>query len=206
MDGGHQLECHKEGFATVSIFHLYAQQQHLGFFNLHFRKTTVFTSAQTALLETLGQLLGTAIENQRLQVRERELAISEERNLVAQGLHDSIAQGLNFLNLQVQMLEQSLKQKRFDEVDSIVPALRAGVDESYQDVRELLVSLYRERSGRYLQLLSQAQPGFESMLDYAQRHQEVIARFGRFPHRNAILGRASSPQEVEFLRQPGSSF
>jgi len=112
--------------------------QYLGFFNLHFRKTTVFTSAQTALLETLGQLLGTAIENQRLQVRERELAISEERNLVAQGLHDSIAQGLNFLNLQVQMLEQSLKQKRFDEVDSIVPALRAGVDESYQDVRELL--------------------------------------------------------------------
>ncbi|WP_229260552.1 type IV pili methyl-accepting chemotaxis transducer N-terminal domain-containing protein [Duganella alba] len=134
----HNLQCHREGFATISIFHIFAQRQYLGFFNLHFRKTTVFTSAQTALLETLGQLLGTAIENQRLQVRERELAISEERNLVAQGLHDSIAQGLNFLNLQVQMLEQSLKQKRFDEVDSIVPALRAGVDESYQDVRELL--------------------------------------------------------------------
>lgn len=135
---GHQLQCHREGFLTISIFHIFAQRQYLGFFNLHFRQTTVFTAAQTALLETLGQLLGTAIENQRLQARERELAISEERNLVAQGLHDSIAQGLNFLNLQVQMLEQSLKQQRFDEVDSIVPALRAGVDESYQDVRELL--------------------------------------------------------------------
>ena len=44
------------------------------------------------------------------------------------------------------------------------------------------------------------------MLDYAERHQEVIARFGRFPHRNVILGRASTPEEVEFLRQPGSSF
>lgn len=138
MDRGHTLQCHREGFATISIFHIFAQRQHLGFFNLHFRATTTFSAAQTALLETLGQLLGTAIENQRLQGRERELAISEERNLVAQGLHDSIAQGLNFLNLQVQMLEQSLKGGRVDEVESIVPALRAGVEESYQDVRELL--------------------------------------------------------------------
>jgi len=137
-DNGHMLQCHREGFSTISIFHIFAQQQHLGFFNLHFRATKTFTPAQTALLETLGQLLGTAIENLRLQGRERELAISEERNLVAQGLHDSIAQGLNFLNLQVQMLEQSLKSQRLDEVEGIVPALKAGVEESYQDVRELL--------------------------------------------------------------------
>ncbi|OEZ63549.1 type IV pili methyl-accepting chemotaxis transducer N-terminal domain-containing protein [Duganella sp. HH105] len=137
-DDRNMLQCHREGFATISIFHIFAQRQHLGFFNLHFRATTVFSAAQTALLETLGQLLGTAIENLRLQGRDRELAISEERNLVAQGLHDSIAQGLNFLNLQVQMLEQSLQNQRLDEVESIVPALRAGVEESYQDVRELL--------------------------------------------------------------------
>lgn len=137
-DDSHNLQCHREGFSTISIFHIFAQSQYVGFFNLHFRQTTVFTPAQRALLETLGQLLGTAIENLRLQARERELAISEERNLVAQGLHDSIAQGLNFLNLQVQMLEQSLKQQHMDEVESIVPALREGVDESYQDVRELL--------------------------------------------------------------------
>ena len=41
---------------------------------------------------------------------------------------------------------------------------------------------------------------------YAMRHYAVVARFGRFPHRNAILGRASTPEELEFLRQPGSSF
>lgn len=140
MDGANKLECHREGFATVSVFHLYAQRQHLGFFNLHFRQPTVFSAAQTALLETLGQLLGTAIENQRLEGRSRELAVCEERNLVAQGLHDSIAQGLNFLNLQVQMLEQSIWQRRWEEVEEIVPALRTGVDESYQDVRELLLN------------------------------------------------------------------
>lgn len=133
-----QLRCHREGYATVSVFHIHAHGQHLGFFNLHFRAPATFNAAQRALLDTLGQLLGTAIENQRLAAREREMAVSEERNLVAQGLHDSIAQGLNFLNLQVQMLEQSVRGGQLAEVEAIVPALRAGVAESYQDVRELL--------------------------------------------------------------------
>ena len=47
---------------------------------------------------------------------------------------------------------------------------------------------------------------YESFLDYAQRHLEIIKRFRRFPHRNKILGRASTPAEIEFLKQPGSSF
>ena len=41
---------------------------------------------------------------------------------------------------------------------------------------------------------------------YAVAHRDIIRRFGRFPHRNAILGRQSTPEEVEFLKQPGSSF
>ncbi|MBA2660798.1 MAG: DUF924 domain-containing protein [Bradymonadaceae bacterium] len=59
-------------------------------------------------------------------------------------------------------------------------------------------------------LVSEAPPErkamFESMLDYAERHKVIIDRFGRFPHRNAILGRESSAEELEFLEQPGSSF
>ena len=50
------------------------------------------------------------------------------------------------------------------------------------------------------------QPAFDGFLDYAIRHQAIIARFGRFPHRNAILGRISTAEESEFLKQPGSSF
>ncbi|HEY5366213.1 MAG TPA: DUF924 family protein [Casimicrobiaceae bacterium] len=50
------------------------------------------------------------------------------------------------------------------------------------------------------------EPGFDGPLDYAKRHAAVIARFGRFPHRNAALGRESTDAEREFLRQPGSSF
>jgi len=54
--------------------------------------------------------------------------------------------------------------------------------------------------------LAAEHPGFEDNLDYAHRHRGVIARFGRFPHRNEILGRVSTPEEIEFLRQPGSRF
>jgi uncharacterized protein (DUF924 family) len=47
--------------------------------------------------------------------------------------------------------------------------------------------------------LAEQAPGFDGVLDYAHRHRGVIARFGRFPHRNAILGRASTPEELEYL-------
>lgn len=50
------------------------------------------------------------------------------------------------------------------------------------------------------------QPGLERNLDFEQRHWAIIERFGRYPHRNAILGRESTPEERDFLRQPGSSF
>ena len=46
----------------------------------------------------------------------------------------------------------------------------------------------------------------EELLRYAVRHREIIERFGRFPHRNAMLGRQSTPEEIEFLKQPGSRF
>ncbi len=54
--------------------------------------------------------------------------------------------------------------------------------------------------------LSAEHPGFEEARDYAQKHSDVIARFGRFPHRNPILGRTSTPDEVDYLKQPGSGF
>lgn len=62
----------------------------------------------------------------------------------------------------------------------------------------------------FADLLSEAavaeRPLFANFLDFAERHQRVIARFGRFPHRNAILGRASTDEEQAFLREPGSRF
>lgn len=52
----------------------------------------------------------------------------------------------------------------------------------------------------------QAHADSKSAIDYAYRHWEVIQKFGRFPHRNQILGRTNTPEEIEFLKQPGSGF
>lgn len=57
-----------------------------------------------------------------------------------------------------------------------------------------------------VQAMVDPDPRRADFLDYAKRHQAVIARFGRFPHRNKILGRESTPDEIVFLQQPGSSF
>jgi uncharacterized protein (DUF924 family) len=46
----------------------------------------------------------------------------------------------------------------------------------------------------------------DDLYDWAVRHKRIIERFGRFPHRNEILGRQSTPEEIEFLKQPGSGF
>jgi len=51
-----------------------------------------------------------------------------------------------------------------------------------------------------------AETGVPGNLEWAQKHAAIVRRFGRFPHRNEILGRASTPEELAFLREPGSRF
>ena len=131
--------CIREGFATSSAFNVRYDRQQVGVFNLYFRESRRISEQEVHLLETLGQHLGVAIENQRLRSREKELAVSEERNLLAQDLHDSIAQGLAFLNIQVQLLQDSLRKGRSDEAMQTAGQLREGVQDSYDHVRELLV-------------------------------------------------------------------
>ncbi|WP_153145937.1 type IV pili methyl-accepting chemotaxis transducer N-terminal domain-containing protein [Dechloromonas sp. H13] len=131
--------CVRERFATATAFNILYNKQRIGVFNLYFREQREVSEQEFNLLETLGQHLGVAVENQRLRSREKELAVSEERNLLAQELHDSIAQGLAFLNIQVQLLQDSLRKGRADEAMQTAGQLREGVQESYDDVRELLV-------------------------------------------------------------------
>lgn len=50
------------------------------------------------------------------------------------------------------------------------------------------------------------QPGLEDTYNFELKHKIIIDRFGRYPHRNEVLKRESTPEEVEFLSQPGSSF
>ena len=68
---------------------------------------------------------------------------------------------------------------------------------------------YMHSESRLIHALAQplfSQPGLEGSLAFELRHRAIIERFGRYPHRNAILGRVSTAEEEAFLAQPGSSF
>jgi len=96
---------------------------------------------------------------------------------------------------------QQLVDSGFDR--ELAPLRRAFVYMPFEHAEDAYM---QERAVELFSMLAAEQPGFEEMLDYAHRHRGVIARFGRFPHRNAILGRVSTPEEVLFLQQPGSRF
>ncbi|WP_460111857.1 DUF924 family protein [Pseudomonas sp. H3_D04] len=72
------------------------------------------------------------------------------------------------------------------------------------------LAVQNEAVSRYIDLVKQQPEGdqalFTDYLNYAEKHQKVIARFGRFPHRNAVLGRESTAEELAFLSGPGSRF
>jgi len=71
------------------------------------------------------------------------------------------------------------------------------------DLQERSVSLYEQLAH---EAAADERALFDGFLDYARKHRDVVVRFGRFPHRNEILGRPSTPDELEFLKQPGSRF
>lgn len=132
--------CHEEGFNSIAIAQINNAGQKLGSYTLLFVAPRKFSTDERRLFDAVGQHLGVAIENQRLVARTRELAMAEERHLVAQGLHDSIAQGLNFLKLQIQMLDDSLERDALNEVRDVMALIQTGIHESYEDVRELLTN------------------------------------------------------------------
>lgn len=93
-------------------------------------------------------------------------------------------------------------------------ALGQGFDRAMLPVERLFVYLPFEHSERLEDQLTacellQPLTAFEETGDayrYAVAHRDIVQRFGRFPHRNAALGRASTAEEIEFLKQPGSGF
>lgn len=94
-------------------------------------------------------------------------------------------------------------------------AVAQGFDQQLRPLQRIFLYLpfehsenlaHQHQSVELTRQLSAEAPELADVFDYAVRHQDVIERFGRFPHRNRILGRESTPEEIEFLKQPGSSF
>ena len=86
---------------------------------------------------------------------------------------------------------------------TLAPVQRTFVYLPFEHAEDLAM---QDESVRLFTALAAVASGLDDVLDYAERHRDVIRRFGRFPHRNAALGRASTPDEAAFLAQPGSRF
>jgi uncharacterized protein (DUF924 family) len=157
------------------------------------------------------------------QVRERfGVAIAQA---VAGGLREWDAEGPQGTLARILLLDQFTRNARrgtpgaFEGDTLALAAARqlvdSGADQELEPVQRQFVYMpfehaedagMQERSVELMSALAREHAGFESELDYAHRHRGVIARFGRFPHRNAILGRAPTPEETEYLSQRGSGF
>ena len=91
---------------------------------------------------------------------------------------------------------------------ALIPAQRAFFYLPFEHAEDLKL---QKLSARLFEgLASEVAPAwrkeYTGFADYSGHHRDIIERFGRFPHRNTALGRVSTPEEIEFLKQPGSSF
>jgi len=131
--------CAREGFQTVISVPVRLHERMVGELSLFFREPRALSEDDRALLETIASHLAGAIEGLRAAALQRETAVSEERSFIARELHDSIAQSLAFLKIQLGLLRNDIKRGDHARIDQTLGELDAGVHESLGDVRELLV-------------------------------------------------------------------
>jgi two-component system nitrate/nitrite sensor histidine kinase NarX len=136
----HRLgNCARVGYESLVSVPIRLQQRVIGEVDLFYRKPTTLSTADRDLYDALIGHLANAVEHLRSEALLREAAVSQERTMLARELHDSIAQSLSFLRIQVSLLRQALERQDSAQIASTLEEIDAGVRESTHDVRELLV-------------------------------------------------------------------
>jgi two-component system, NarL family, nitrate/nitrite sensor histidine kinase NarX len=138
-DAAPMRHCARAGYESLVSVPVRLQQRLIGEIDLFFRSQVQLNADETELLDALASHLASALEGLRAAALEREAAVGEERALLARELHDSIAQSLAFLKIQAGLLRSAVQKQQPDKVDSTLDELDAGLKESINDVRELLV-------------------------------------------------------------------
>lgn len=125
--------------------------QTLGVYNL-FTQTPDLAKREDMqhLLTSIGRQLGIAVEKTRLDAEAQRLSIMQERTMIAHELHDSLAQSLASLRLQAQMIDESLQHGQGESARHEVAQLRKGLDDSYAELRQLLVHFRTQMDERGL--------------------------------------------------------
>ncbi len=131
--------CLSAGYRALVAVPVELQHRVLGEIDLLYRDEPALVDEDRSLLEALASHLATAMEGMRAAALDVEAAVAHERELLAQELHDSIAQSLAFLKIQVKLLRDASARQDAQAVARVVEEIDAGVRESYGDVRELLL-------------------------------------------------------------------
>ncbi len=131
--------CRQAGFATAVTVPVRTHQRTSGELDLFFRTPLALSDAERSLLDALAAHLAAGLENIRLAALEKEAAVAGERAFIARELHDSIAQSLAFLKIQVQLMRDALAGGDARRMSEVLGEIDTGVRESYGDVRELLM-------------------------------------------------------------------
>jgi len=129
-------------------FPLRDREHHYGMLRLALPPGEALEDWQRQLVEALSRHIGMALGAARRSEQERLLALQEERSVIARELHDSLAQALSYMKIQMSLLQRALSDPdRLAEADTILADLRTGVNDAYRQLRELLVSFRLELSG-----------------------------------------------------------
>lgn len=139
--------CAEADFRTVVALPIRLHGRVMGEVDLFFHARYELGNAERSLLEALTVQLAGAMENLRLGSLDVEAAVSQERSLLAGELHDSIAQSLAFLKIQVQLMRDAIASGDATEVANVLEEIDLGVRESYGDVRELLMHFRTRTNG-----------------------------------------------------------
>jgi two-component system nitrate/nitrite sensor histidine kinase NarX len=131
--------CARIGYESLISVPVRMQNKVLGEIDLFYKSQINLAAEEVALMDTLASHLATAVEGMRAVVLDREAAIAGERSLLARELHDSIAQSLAFLKIQVQLLRSAITKQNSKSTDLALNELDSGLKESIADVRELLL-------------------------------------------------------------------
>ena len=131
--------CARIGYESLISVPVRMHHKVLGEINLFYKNQVSLAAEEFELVDTLASHLATAVEGMRAVALDREAAIAGERSLLARELHDSIAQSLAFLKIQVQLLRSAISKNNSDKTDVALNELDSGLKESIADVRELLL-------------------------------------------------------------------
>ena len=131
--------CARIGYESLISVPVRMQNKVLGEIDLFYKSQINLAAEEVELMDTLASHLATAVEGMRVVVLDREAAIAGERSLLARELHDSIAQSLAFLKIQVQLLRSAITKQNSKSTDLALNELDSGLKESIADVRELLL-------------------------------------------------------------------